>query len=310
MKLYKKLLVALIITSIALIGIFLHSKKHTIIMFTGTSSAGKTSIIEAFQAQAPDTYQLIKIDDFNMQEPFEALAASWGWDKKTTTLNDFMDNYLWKKAQHHPRLETDLSSGVGHDIHQAITDATYHAFFAQAKDKAQKGNSIIDTVFDSATNYQQFIANFKDLHPIKVLVYAPLDVIQERVEKRNASGKPEEQRTAFQAFPQFVAIYKLQASPDEQIVDTIATERILKALKKATDDLIQTLHTNDSAQEKLQEQIASIQQFQADFIKAFKLEELTEITIVARHAYDIILNSEQSPQENAQKVQNFPTTSP
>ena len=86
-------------------------------------------------------------------------------------------------------IETVLSSGPAHDIYTEITDATHKAFFEYAKLKAQKGTIIIDTVFDSFDNYDQFLKIFSNYKKTTILVYCPLDVIQEQVEKEKSDRK-------------------------------------------------------------------------------------------------------------------------
>ena len=304
-----------LITALGFLGIiffkvYQRQKPYNVILIAGTSSAGKSSIITELEKLVGNGYRVIKIDDFNTGKILEKKAKAWGWNDKTQTLNDFMDAYVLNKTGSYMGVETELSSGPLHDIHKEIFDATYKAFFEYANQEAQKGNIIIDTVFDFADNYDQFSKIMGDNKIIKVLVYCPLDIIEERVEKRNLSGKPEEQRTAFQAFIQFPAIYKLQESPNDPIVDRLSSGRMLGSVKKAVDDFIKQLEErkieNDSTAAKSQVALGNIRQFYADFVQRFKLNELNEIMIVPIHHYDLIMNSAtQQATANAREIMNY-----
>jgi len=285
-----------------------HQKQHEVILIAGTSSAGKSSIINELTKLIGKNYQVIKIDDFNTQAALEQKVKSWGWDPKKSTLDDFMAHYVMTKTG--MSLEMGLPSKVGQAIQKETFDAMHIAFFKHVKLAAKKSNIIIDTVFDTTNNFDQFSTIMHSNKIIKVLVYCPLDLIQERVERRNLSGKPEEQRSMFQAFTQFAAIYKLQESSHEQIVDTISSECMLIPLKKAIDDLIkqleQTQPKNDIARAKLKGDIESVRQFYMNFIHQFKLNTLKEIVIVPMHHYDLIVNSgTREPIKNAHEIFNY-----
>jgi len=301
---------ALAILGIGFLKFYQQQKPHEVILIAGTSSAGKTSIINELTKSIGKKYLVVKIDDFNTQEALEQKVKTWGWDPKKSTLDDFMASYVVNKTG--LGLEQALSSQVGQAIHKETSDAMHAAFFKHVKHAATKSNIIVDTVFDTVNNFEQFLAIMRGNKITKILIYCPLDVIQERVDKRNLSGKPEEQRSTFQAFRQFAAMYKLHESPHDQIVDKISSEPILKSLKKAIDDIIQELEQtkpkNDLARAKLKGDIESVRLFYESFINQFKLNELQEIVIVPMRHYDLIINSKtDQPRENAQKIFNYVT---
>lgn len=298
------------ILGLVAVNLYKSPKKHTVILVAGTSSAGKTSIIEALKKMI-DSYQVVSIDAFdaegNIKKVLEQKARAWGWDDKKSTLDDFLDSYVLNKTGSYMGMETVLSAGPARNIHMAITNATYQAFFEYAYEKAFQGNIIIDTVFDSLQAYEQFISTFKNHKTYKVLVYCPLNVIEERVEKRNKTGKPGEQRNVIQAFTQFAAIYKVQQLATDQIIDTVQSDVIVKSLERAVAALIQEFKqaeaTSDVLKAKVQAAIESVYKFKEEFIKQFKLVEYKEINIASLQHYDLILNSETSnPDSNAQKI--------
>lgn len=295
-------------------------KSHEVVLIAGTSSAGKTSIINELIKIVPD-YTVVSADTFyteGIPKVLQQKAKQWGWDDKKSSLNDFLDNNVLKKTGKYRGMETALSTGIAHDIHVEIANAVYIALFEYAKKEAQKNNIIIDTVFDFFDNYDQFSTVFKNNKQIKILVYCPLDVVYKRVEKRNLTGKPEEKRTTIQAFTQFAAIYKKQDSPQDQVIDKINSKQMLQLLKIAIDDSIKTLKSDiaeqlkqsatghDIINAKLNVGIESLHNFNAAFIKRFKLDESDEIAIVPINRYDLIINSAtERPLANAQQIARY-----
>ena len=287
---------------------------HEVILIAGTSSAGKTSIINELMKRVGDNYKVVSIDDFdaegNIQKVLEQKAKEWGWDDAKSSLNDFMDSHVLKQTGAYDGIDTVLSTAPTHAIQKEITDATYSAFFEYAKKKAYKSNIVIDTVYDSLDTYNQFTTIFRDHKTIKILVYCPLNTIQERVEKRNLTGKPEEQRTLFQVYPQFAAFYKVQDSPLDQVVDIVSSEQILQPLNQVIDDLIkqleQTKLENDVMKTKFKVVLESVHTFKAEFVKRFRLRELKEVVLTAINHYDLILNSRtQDFAKNAQEIAHY-----
>lgn len=299
------------VTILCFLSVMLFNRKtySKVILISGTSSAGKSSIIEELQKLVGKEYLVVKIDNFDfdktLNQNLEQKAKTIGWDTKEP-INDFLDNYVLKQTGKYSLINTPLSTGTAYDIQKDIVNATYMDFFEYAKNQAQNNNIIIDTVFDTVDNYDQISRIMHNSKMTKILVYCPLDVIQERIEKRNMSGKPEEKRNAWQAFVQFTTFYKLQESPKDQVVDTIAPEKILNSLKKTITDFMGELEQKNLGDVKLKQATEDLRYFSDQFIKRFNLESSTEIAIVTKNHYDLILNTATTePAENAKKILHY-----
>jgi tRNA uridine 5-carbamoylmethylation protein Kti12 len=228
-----------------------------IILLNGTSSSGKTSIIKELQAMYGD-YQTLDIDTFQAQYEVD-----------------------------HP-----IKNAKEEYMREMMT-----AFFSTAHQLALDGKNVfVDTVqFDE--HYDHYCSILNNKKTLKILVYCPLDVMVDHVEKRNKSNDKQERRTLSQALPQFKDIYKLQEFKDEIVVDTIPTDRMKHGLNIAVEE-VRALNKASGLDPE-----TNINPFVADFTEQFKLNSLKEIVLVAQHPWDLIVNSStHSPKEIAQII--------
>ncbi len=291
MSILKLILVcALFVSGIGLLKFYFRSKKGfdmqgKIILLNGASSSGKSAILNELQ-NINANCKVFKVDDYFPSE-LSKKAQEYGWEKSSGIdpwlfLNDYMNR---KTGEYY--FGTELRQKLFNNIPK---------YYSIMKDEALKGqNCILDTVLEYEQEYQRFDDFFRDSKTVKILVYCPLDILLQRVQKRNLSGKPEEMRTVFQSFEQFPAIYKVQEHSCEQVVDTVKTS----AIKDALDMAIQEFVKNNIPQPYL----PKLEEFKREFIKLYKLEEQEEIVLVAKHSYDLVLNSgTQSPDELAEQI--------
>ncbi len=257
----------------------------TLILLNGTSSSGKSAILDVFRKIDPN-FQIFKIDDYY---PSELLgkAKEFGWQEIQGSPWMFLVNYVEQKTGH-PNFDTQVRAYLFPEIQPMYYDIR-HAL------KSGK-DCIVDTVFEYDPEYQKFSEFFKEYDCLKVLVYCPLNVLIERVQKRNNSGIKEETRAAFLAFEQFPELFKLQEHEQEPIVDSVPSLQIKVALNNAIEELV--------AKNIPQKYMLPLEQFKQNFIQHFKLDELPEIKLVPRHHYDLILNSgTHTPEELAVLIQ-------
>ncbi len=252
----------------------------SIILLNGTSSAGKSTLLKELLKLSPTLFQL-KVDDYYAPE-LKKKAQELGWNEQLDG-NPwlYLHRYLTKKTGNY-YFDTEVREALFTEV---------PAYYPIAKSAALEGKSvIIDTVLEYESSYQQFFEFFQHTKIISILLYCPLNVLLVRVEQRNKSGIPGEYRPAFLSFEQFPAMYKIQETDDEQVVDTIKTLTMMTALYTAIKDLID--------QNIPKEYLPKLEVFKQQFIKQFKLDEKEEVTLVSRHRYDLIVNSfTSSPQE-------------
>lgn len=271
------LVTALCITIVALGALFFWShhmpQTGTLLLLNGTSSSGKSAILSSFEKKHPD-FKVFKIDDW-FPDQMRQKATQLGWQENGGTnpwvyLATYVEQQTGK-----PNFDTETRAYLFNEI---------TPMYAAAKKALQAGqNVVIDTVFEYDPEYQKFADFFAEFNCIKVLVYCPLDVLLERVQARNNSGVRAEMRSAFQSFEQFPAIYKLQEHADKQGVDTVSVASMKSALQAAIQELIDNKIPG--------KYLPRLQAFEQNFIKQFKLDDQDRITLVARHQYDLILDS-------------------
>ncbi len=262
-------------------------KPGNVILLDGTSCAGKSAIIQEFKKLHPE-YVVIKMDDFYPQDLIEK-AQEFGWMQGALTDPwEFIRTYLTEKNNRY-YLDAQLRR-------ELFSDGSGRHYLDEAKQKALVGRDvIIDTVLEDDIQYAIFTSTFQGLNPLKVLVYCPLDILLERVEKRNMSPDKTEHRLAFGAFEQFPELYKPQTDFAEQLIDTVRSEMLAQTFDKAMQDFIATGIATGY--------VPVLEAFKHRFIDHFGLATHVEVRLVSSRPYDVILNSgNETPRELAQKI--------
>jgi chloramphenicol 3-O-phosphotransferase len=263
----------------------MNKSEGSIILLNGVSSSGKSAIINEL-IKLNTSLKVLKIDDW-FPDALIQKAISLGWQEKSG-LNPwfYLHEHAYKTTQQY-YFDTELR----HLLFNETTD-----FYQKAKAISLQGhNVIIDTVLEYEKEYDTFNSFFIENKLLRVLIYCPMNVLLERVEKRNKSGIAEEYRNAFQSFEQFPAMFKPRENSSENIVDMVESEILKEALEKS----IQRLIDNKIPDPYL----PKLHAFKNDFIRKFKLDEQKEIALVTQHKYDLVLNSSlSSPHESAKKI--------
>lgn len=287
---WKKMI--LIIIALSLIFFFwmkMSVKKNgQIILLNGVSSSGKSAIIQELKKLKPDLY-ILKVDDW-FPQALQNKATELGWVKESGTDPwSYLYEYLVAQTGQYY---------FSTEVREKLFDNTAE-FYKQALEVASKGQDvIIDTVLEYKKEYAEFDSVFKGYDVKKILVYCPMDVLAKRVQQRNASGIQEENRTYFQSFEQFPAMFKVQTEAQESVVDTVQTQTMKETLDAAIAQLIE-FHIP-------QPYLPKLDLFKKQFIQKFRLDLQDTIILVPTCAYDLILNSHiTSPIQSAQRIVHF-----
>ena len=165
-----------------------------IILFNGTSSAGKSSLAEVVVQDSKTKYEVVSFDDFHRSYRKRHGITSFNREQ----YEDFrLSLYRHAKAQ----------SDAGRNI-------------------------IIDTVeFDLA--YDKYCEILDCPKVIKAIVYCPLEHILKRIDRRNSADDPAGRRPVLLAFQQFLQMYKPQTSAEELVVEKTNTRRLRTGLVEA-----------------------------------------------------------------------------
>lgn len=274
---------AAIVTSLMYIVIKRSSPKAgTVVILNGTSSAGKTSIINELKKIYGTAYAVIDIDTFTgsytASHPISEQLESEDLDEKAKK--------SWLK-----------------DYQRTFVDS----FYTLIRDEALKGyNVLVDTVpvlENAREEYEQVSRILKDVKTIRVLLYCPLDITLARVEQRNLTGIPEERREVTPPIRQYRSLYKPQESESEQVLDTISSKDMKQLLRSAINSSMKALP--EELKDKVAEVAKVLEDGYKEFVQQFKLDELEEVAVVSKQPHDLILNCRHTPIELAQKIAEF-----
>ena len=261
------------------------------VLLTGTSSSGKTSTTKALSKLWGDSYAIVNIDDFVDGKDWECikekLSIEWGFDKSDgSDLGSFIENYL---GQSDRQVERQLFQSA---FQNGLVEYIQHI-------ASSSKNIVVDTV--DPYIYDNFSIILPNSHIVKVLLYCPLSVIGQRIEKRNMSDNLDEHRDLYAPFLAFPRMYKIKESDDEIVVDKIVYSHQLKQLlvngiDSAKKDYFSTYDDPEG--------LADFEKFYKNY--SDKLEEEKEIVVVTRTPFDLVINTDvHSPDEAAKIIVDF-----
>ncbi len=250
----------------------------TVIILTGTSSVGKTSLIKELKPLL-NSYEVVDIDSF------------------TTS-------YL--TAHPMPEQPENSDEKTKKELGQHYAKQLSEGFYTFIRNKALQGhNVLVDTVpmLESDLEYEIISQSLKNIKTISLLLYCPLDITMARVEKRNLTGIPEEHREVILPIAQYQLLYKPQESEAEQIIDTISSKSIKQLLKLAINSFMKALPEELKA--NINQTTKQLENSYEEFVQQFKLNQLEKVTIVSKKPYDLVLYCKNTPQKLAKEVLQF-----
>ena len=280
----------------------------TVIILYGTSSSGKTSIINELKKIYGNTYQVVDLDSF--------------------------------LSTHNPPEEKEIKSESPEEKDLRMSRLLIDMFYGFVREKALKGqNILVDTVpvLDIDIEYAQVLQVLKGLKVVKVLLYCPLDRTLAHVEKRNLGGGKEEHRDPAVPIPQYAQLYKVQELDSEKVIDKIVSKDFKQIVKSAVDANMKSLlkeiaeitpkelHEDcfkqtgkDFRGEKdrtpfeeqwIKESVAKreneLDDLYKKLVQQFKLDQLKEVSLVPKTLHDLIIDCRHTPEELAQEISNF-----
>jgi chloramphenicol 3-O-phosphotransferase len=284
------------------------NKPGDVVILYGTSSSGKTSIINELKKIYGNTYQVVDLDSFiRTYKPSEA-----------------------KEGKPESQEEKELR----------ICREFIDSFYSFVRQKALKGqNILVDTVptLDINVEYVQVEQVLKGLKIVKICLYCPLDCTLARVEKRNLEGVKGEHRDIATPIPQYTQLYKVQELDSEKVLDKVTSKNLKQIVKLATESSMKSvlkeiaeitpkeLHEDcykqtgkDFRGEKgrtpfeeqwLKEEVAKLDKMLEDMYKKlvqqFKLDQFEEVAIVPKASHDLILDCRHTPEELAKEIVEF-----
>lgn len=247
---------AAIIAGAAFISRMQLSSAKKIIVVSGTSASGKSTITRLLQKKLGDDWVRIERDSFvsqvNMSDT-EALSIV-ETVAKTARAQLLSKNVI-----------VDMMFGL--DNPGAATDATHDLFFSHLRDQ----------------------------RVLSILVYCPPTTLLQHVKMRNAAAPEDEYRSALLPFVQFATYYRPSESPTDIIIDTLSRESIKQVLTDAVAYELTHVATRERLSSEEQTKILSKMwdhgQFAHQFMVHFNLDRLSHVKIAPQSSGDVVVNS-------------------
>ena len=190
-----------------------------IILLNGTSSAGKTTIAQAFST-IHDTFEVASIDTYTRSHQY----GSW-----KTKCNRFYKEVREKAL-----------TGCNVIVDTVLYHNNYQAYDALLKYDA-----------DHYSDDKQA----QPIQLIKILVYCPLDALVAHVQQRNNSGNSLEKRTVHKACIAFLTLYTIKNSTHNSVIDTIDSVATQVALQSALKTIHRASHKHLKRQHRMNRKI-------------------------------------------------------
>jgi len=223
-----------------------------VIVLVGTSSAGKTTIINALRAAEPEReefgadrtsaervyrhvakhYKEYGVSKEDWEHIHKVLVAERGdWQIHNAIWGDFKFKPGVSEADQQRAQKT--AAALRKVVDKFISehpDETVKYLVRKSLELAKKGSDVIFDTINPEDVYQDPLSS--QLSIKTVLVYCPFHVLSERVAERNrqaiADGKPQEVRAGFYPLRQFAEIFGPRKSTDSDIdvIDTVSKETV------------------------------------------------------------------------------------
>jgi chloramphenicol 3-O-phosphotransferase len=258
--------IILIFTAIAVI-IFAYliykQKPGRVIVLDGTSTSGKTSIVKHLMPMLGTSYKKVAIDDFVTEVFLEQ-------EKLQRSEKEFLKRIHERSEDMYDTIRKLVNSGE---------------------------NVLVDTVIsglEGEKDREHFFKELKGLNVLLVLVYCPLNVLAERINKRNEKALKEnnskDTRSRSVALV-FDDMYKTQESDNEVILGQLSRKDIELAYSNPKNELGETAK--------------AFKQIKQNLISHFKLENKKVVNITSQLVYDCVVDtSKNNPEECAQQIKN------
>lgn len=268
--------------------LFLHTCNvaGTVVVLSGTSSAGKTMI-------AKELHELTgwEIMGFNHAwfEDYE-LTRARALGKEFKVADDehwtFMRECFYKEKNFWPT-----------DVQIREKYYNYADFYNIIHLKALQGaNIIVDTIFEYEHAFKTFREIFSDVPTLYCCVYADISTLIEHLNMRLQKG---EKRTLFPAIEEMIFLYE-PSNSESGNVDTITLEVLRRCHDYIYKDFYLNLTSCGTPKDKAP---AMIEHFWDKLVEHFGLVSMGKVNIRPRHKYDCIMNTKfHTPKECADQI--------
>ncbi len=181
----------------------------SMILFDGTSCAGKTSICKLLSHNVPTSYHYIALDDF-ITDVFE--------EQKQNPLpfNEFIATCNKRTESMYVHIGTMVHRG-----NNVLCDTTL-------------------TCLEDTTSTYRWFKIIKNINNVMILVYCPFDAVVKRLQQRNhharIQNQPRNSRITSVVLRQFHAMFKAHRDKTEFTIDELSRANVDRAFELVRDD--------------------------------------------------------------------------
>jgi uridine kinase len=262
---------------------------HQLIILTGSSCSGKSSIAHHLLHYYPDGC-IEKLDDFRKDflQPYikDLIYAEYNYTTFTVFFEDFKKN-LQSLSEQNKSARLKQFNQLSADMDEK--------FYDYIKLKSEKHTIIVDTILFADTN--KYIKKFPSEKLSVIFVHVPFKDIINRVKSRSSSAS--ESRYINRILYFYPSFYTIISNNGQEVLDTVTIDQIEQCCIQSASLLNSKLFP---AKLKLAQEI----------VKKFKIKMLDkQLTygFVPTLQYDLTINSAgQTPQKSAEDIYQFMRT--
>gem|GEM_PF-1469738 len=260
-------------TSIIIRGV-MNNKARSVLLITGTSSAGKTLISKELATLLVEDVALLSVDDVLWNAVLEEA-------NRMGIIHDGMSIELQQRlVMEHKR---EVFAVFLADDWQ-LPKQTFNKSAKSLTD--QYGHVVVDTVFGYRGNFDDrtaFMQVMENVSMFSVLVYcSPLKLAQHVIERNGLSGHRQKRDLLF-VMKQFPYLYQ-PAIAQEDSIAVVTQQEIDEALSM----VLQHLQEDGVVGVDVQKSIDDIQKF---YYETFGLESQSRVAITHRFKHDMVVNT-------------------
>lgn len=283
----------LLIASVISLGLWFKNKSRSaaqVIIVSGVSSSGKSSLVDALHEQLGDASVVVRLDEF-FQKIVAEKATQLGWSAHSSVgAWDFLRAYV----------DDDVAQEV-FDYEIRTKMLSYQLFYDAVAQACKKYDYVlVDTVVECMRHYNELQQVVDGMDVKWVLLYCPLDVVSHRLETRANMASFVNNGISLATYESFMAMFTPQRSASWPALELLDSVKIQKQLDSAIHHVLRKAPSQVLGYYK-----KHINAFRERFLHYFGLQEPVpqQVKVYPAFRFDVVLNSTSgTPQELAQQV--------
>jgi len=283
----------LLFASVISLGLWYKNKTRVaaqVIIVSGVSSSGKSSLADALQEQLGASSVVVRLDEY-FQKIVAERARQLGWTAHSSVgAWDFLRAYV----------DDDVAQEV-FDYEVRTKMLSYQQFYDAIAQACKKYEYVlVDTVVECMRHYNELQQVVDGMGVKWVLLYCPLDVVAHRLETRANMASFVNNGISLATYESFMAMFTPQRSASWNALEMIDSLKIRKQLDGAIEHVVRNAPSHALGYYK-----KHVNALRERFLQHFGLLESAQpgVNVYPAFRFDVVLNSTLgTPQELASQV--------